>query len=338
MNHSVQNGNRPNHNRPKSAPQILIRRSFNADASLCPSDSKRKLRFLESLKKPTVDLGQPLHVESHKKRKHDVLNLRLLFKCVSYRNNRTEEETKRSLGLLKLLLEYYKKKKKLPFLDSCEVSLSPVCTGRKGNICMYAICQNNVKALELLLNYSLTVDMFNFSLVQIVVNSIYALQQKYNIEVTNTKEMLQYLEKEFGRNIVYDHINRVQKGSLETQLHVACAIGDVKLVQLLLENGASKSIYLEDFLGQTPLHVVLAHCDRPKNIVPIVKLNMQYIDTNVAHSLFKDLVEIWIAKVPEKYREELNVILGVANKEKKQKRKSVSPRNLLYIIKNHHRR
>lgn len=331
------NGHRTKYNRPKSAPQILMTHKFNSNASLCPSDSKKKSRVLEWLKKPTVDLGQPQQVGSIKKGRYNLLDPRLLFKCVSYRNNRTEEETKRSLGLLKLLLEYYKKKKKLPFLDSCEVSLSPVCTGRKGNICMYAICQNNVKALELLLNYSLTLDMFNFSLVRIVVNSIYAMQQKHSIEVTNTTEMLQYLEKEFGRNIVYDHINRVQKGSLETSLHVACAVGDVKLVQLLLENGASKSIYLEDFLGQTPLHVVLAHCDRPDNIVPTVKLLMQYIDTNVAQSLFKGLIETWIAKAPEKYRDELSIILGVTNKEKRQKRSSLSPRNLFYIIKNHHR-
>ena len=135
---------------------------------------------------------------------------------------------------------------------------------------MYCIAQNNLPALEVLLNYSLTVDVFNFSMVQFVVNSIYAKTSHYSANTnqqqqllkrvndedqtvkTNAIDMLLFLEKEFGANIIYEHINRQQTTSLETPLHVACAIGDIMLIRLLLMRGAAKSVNVKDFLGQTP--------------------------------------------------------------------------------------
>ena len=159
---------------------------------------------------------------------------------------------------------------------------------------MYCIAQNNLPALEVLLNYSLTVDVFNFSMVQFVVNSIYAKTSHYSANTnqqqqqlkhvneedqtvkTNAIDMLLFLEKEFGANIIYEHINRQQATSLETPLHVACAIGDIMLIKLLLMRGAAKSVNVKDFLGQTPIHVALTHCNQPQNALHIVRLLVEH--------------------------------------------------------------
>ena len=244
----------------------------------------------------------------------DLSNPKLLFSSCSTQYNRTKEDQKRSLALLKLVLEYNKKKRRVSYIDSCEVPLIP-SSRRKGNICMYCIAQNNLPALEVLLNYSLTVDVFNFSMVQFVVNSIYAKTSHYSANTnqqqqllkrvndedqtvkTNAIDMLLFLEKEFGANIIFEHINRQQTTSLETPLHVACAIGDIMLIRLLLMRGAAKSVNVKDFLGQTPIHVALTHCNQPQNALHIVRLLVEHgasidqpkvlIDTQITNSLMK---------------------------------------------------
>lgn len=325
-----------------------------------------------------------LETKSHQPRKHkreliDITNPKSIFFCIadcnnsqSFLSNRNHNNSSRRsssesltvseessddflMGVLKIMLEYHTKNKNIDYIDACTVSLSPVFPKKRGNICMYAICQNNVRALKLLLNYSLTVDVFSFSMVQMVVNSIYAIQQDKKGHVKETTEMLTFLEEEFGRNIVYEYLNRKQSVSLETPLHVACAIGDVNLVRLLLDHGAAPSIRMTDFLNQTPLHVALGHCDRPENVLDIVQCLLNYSSSPVFSShAEKRVLSSYILKAPAQFRDQLNTLLRMKDdsivlrdevslnrqhsdtyRSLRKRINTLGPRHLLHRIKNH---